>query len=219
MKKGTSECHSEPSRSLNDTRLSGRSAYSADGGASGDNSMKNSRNDYADLYGFKIRSDAPVVISYVRSNSLAAVRSRSVNYTYMYLRFTPGQMIEIGKRHFYITMIIIEPNHKTFPSLQLGGLKEGDYIVEVAGVDVKWYTERQVNKMIRGNASYLELKVVTPLEMLTSASAVRDNLQSTISSKTSESQSEKGTKKKGTDHHRFSSWNLFRRSQSLGKLF
>jgi len=135
--------------------------------------MKNSRNDYADLYGFKIRSDAPVVISYVRSNSLAA----------------------------------------------LGGLKEGDYIVEVAGVDVKWYTERQVNKMIRGHASYLELKVVTPLEMLTSASAVRDNLTSTISSKTSESQSEKGTKKKGNDHHRFSSWNLFRRSQSLGKLF
>lgn len=46
---------------------------------------------------------------------------------------------------------------------QLGGLKESDFIVEVAGVDVKWYTERQVNKMIRGNTSYLELKVVTPL--------------------------------------------------------
>lgn len=45
----------------------------------------------------------------------------------------------------------------------MGGLKEGDFIVEVASVDVKWYTERHVNKMIRGNTSYLELKVVTPL--------------------------------------------------------
>lgn len=47
--------------------------------------------------------------------------------------------------------------------MQLGGLKEGDFIVEVTGVDVKWHTERQVNKMIRGNTSYLELKVVTPI--------------------------------------------------------
>lgn len=52
----------------------------------------------------------------------------------------------------------------------------------------------------------------------TSTSAVNSIINSTVSSRSSESHSDKGTKKKLNDH-RFSSWNLFRRSQSLGKLF
>lgn len=77
LKKGTYECHTEPIRSFNDTQLNGRSSYSADSGdvssSGGQRTVKSSRNDYADYYGFKIRNDAPVVISYVRPNSLAEV--------------------------------------------------------------------------------------------------------------------------------------------------
>lgn len=77
MKKGTYDSHTESISSFNDSRQSGRSTYSADSGAGsfngGQSTMKTSRNDYADYYGFKIRSDAPVVISYVRPNSLAEV--------------------------------------------------------------------------------------------------------------------------------------------------
>lgn len=108
--------------------------------------------------------------------------------------------------------------------------------MEIAGVDVKWYTERQVNKMIRGNTSYLELKVVTPIvsfslldqpeflviwivlifQTTIATSTSSSTVHSTVSSRSAES--DKGTKKKHNDH-KFSSWNLFRRSQSLGKLF
>lgn len=122
--------------------------------------------------------------------------------------------------------------------------------MEIAGVDVKWFTERQVNKMIRGNTSYLELKVVTPIvsfrnfsvfllkrklkengsktssiflnsivsisQTTIATSTSTSTVHSTVSSRSAES--DKRTKKKHNDH-KFSSWNLFRRSQSLGKLF
>uniref|UniRef100_A0A182SUC6 Rhophilin n=1 Tax=Anopheles maculatus TaxID=74869 RepID=A0A182SUC6_9DIPT len=46
----------------------------------------------------------------------------------------------------------------------LGGIKEGDFIVELCGVDVKWYTLQQVLKLIRNCENSLELKVITPMD-------------------------------------------------------
>lgn len=47
---------------------------------------------------------------------------------------------------------------------QLGGLKEGDFIVELSGVDVKWFTNHQLIKLIQNSKSSLELKVITPID-------------------------------------------------------
>lgn len=47
---------------------------------------------------------------------------------------------------------------------QLGGLKEGDFIVELSGVNVKWYTQHQLSKLIQNAKRSLELKVITPID-------------------------------------------------------
>lgn len=46
----------------------------------------------------------------------------------------------------------------------MGGLKEGDFIVELSGVDVKWYTQHQLVKLIQNAKQSLELKVITPVD-------------------------------------------------------
>lgn len=46
----------------------------------------------------------------------------------------------------------------------MGGLKEGDFIVELSGVDVKWYTQHQLVKLIQNSKQSLELKVITPID-------------------------------------------------------
>lgn len=51
-----------------------------------------------------------------------------------------------------------------FSNFQLGGIKEGDFIVEIAGIDVKWYLHQQVVRLIQSCGSTLELKVITPMD-------------------------------------------------------
>lgn len=51
-----------------------------------------------------------------------------------------------------------------FMNTQLGGLKEGDFIVELSGVNVKWYTQHQLSKLIQNAKRSLELKVITPID-------------------------------------------------------
>ncbi|KAH8273287.1 hypothetical protein KR018_004836 [Drosophila ironensis] len=46
----------------------------------------------------------------------------------------------------------------------LGGIKEGDFIVEIAGVDVKWYSHQEVMMLIQSCGSVLDLKVITPMD-------------------------------------------------------
>ncbi|KAI8035581.1 hypothetical protein M5D96_011630 [Drosophila gunungcola] len=46
----------------------------------------------------------------------------------------------------------------------LGGIKEGDFIVEIAGMDVKWYSHQQVVQLIQSCGSTLELRVITPMD-------------------------------------------------------
>lgn len=43
-------------------------------------------------------------------------------------------------------------------------MKEGDFIVTVAGTDVKWSSQEEVLHLIRSCGSILDLKVITPMD-------------------------------------------------------
>ncbi|XP_031627706.1 rhophilin-2-A [Contarinia nasturtii] len=107
----------------------------------------------------------------------------------------------------------------------LGGLKEGDFIVELSGVDVKWYTQHQLVKLIQNSKQSLELKVITPIDrnylkpLPTPSTPSTTTSKSSISTSRSTGSAEHRTKKKVSSDKQISSWKLFRRSQSLGKLF
>lgn len=148
----------------------------------------------------------------------------------------------------------ISKHHKIF-DFQLGGLKEGDFIVELSGVDVKWYTQHQLAKLIQNSKQSLELKVITPIDrnylkvsenfeifslqlikiayktvlsslqpLPASTTSSSPSTPSTTTSKSSISARSTGSaehrsKKKLSSDKQISSWKLFRRTQSLGKLF
>jgi hypothetical protein len=46
----------------------------------------------------------------------------------------------------------------------LGGIKEGDFIVEITGVDAKWFDQKQVLDLLKVAGNNLGLKVVTPMD-------------------------------------------------------
>lgn len=143
-------------------------------------------------YGFQLRGDAPVIISYVDMNSLA----------------------------------------------DLGGIKEGDFIVEINGVDVKWCTHSQVAKLIQESSVSLELKIITPMDRnylkpmtstsskgsistrsIGSSSGVSSGTPSPPGTTSSKSKIRSKTPKGRLSSLSGSAWNPFRRSQSLGKIF
>uniref|UniRef100_A0A182PT74 Rhophilin n=1 Tax=Anopheles epiroticus TaxID=199890 RepID=A0A182PT74_9DIPT len=166
-----------------------------DGGAGGASGAGEEGDDSRDIgsFGFNIRGDAPVMISTVEINSLA----------------------------------------------DLGGIKEGDFIVELCGVDVKWYTLQQVLKLIRNCEHSLELKVITPMDrnylkpmaMSHSSKGSISTLSGSSSGISSGAPSPTGTTTKSATKTRSKlgktrlssftsgSWNPFRRTQSLGKIF
>uniref|UniRef100_A0A1L8DN36 Putative signal transduction protein n=2 Tax=Nyssomyia neivai TaxID=330878 RepID=A0A1L8DN36_9DIPT len=140
-------------------------------------------------FGFHIRGDAPVIVSFVEMNSLA----------------------------------------------DLGGVKNGDFIVEVSGVDVKWYTHQQMLNIIQTTGSSLELKVITPMDRnyLKPISGLSKGSASTLSGGSSSgvssgAPSPNGTTSKPKSRSRStksrltnlssSGWNIFRRTQSMGKI-
>lgn len=43
-------------------------------------------------------------------------------------------------------------------------MKEGDFVVSVAGTDVKWSSQEEVLHLIRSRGSILDLKVITPMD-------------------------------------------------------
>lgn len=43
-------------------------------------------------------------------------------------------------------------------------MKDGDFIVEISGIDVKWYSHQQVVNLIQSAGSSLDLKVITPMD-------------------------------------------------------
>lgn len=145
----------------------------------------------------------------------------------------------------------------------MGGLKEGDFIVELSGVDVKWYTQHQLVKLIQNAKQSLELKVITPIDRnylkvskkasdlirglqsdslikiinwfpcqflnvfhfrfqplpLTTSSTPSTTISKSSISARSTASAEHRSKKKTQSDKQISSWKLFRRTQSLGKLF
>lgn len=47
----------------------------------------------------------------------------------------------------------------------MAGIKEGDFIVEIAGIDVKWYTHQEIVNLIQTTgSSCLEMKIITPMD-------------------------------------------------------
>ncbi|XP_018784819.1 PREDICTED: rhophilin-2 isoform X1 [Bactrocera latifrons] len=141
-------------------------------------------------FGFHVRGDAPVIIAHVEINSLA----------------------------------------------DLGGIKEGDFIVEIAGIDVKWYSHQQVVRLIQSCGSTLELKVITPMDrnylkplsskgsISTLSAASSSGVSSGSSSPTGTTTKPKARFKTTSPKSRLgslssSSWNPFRRTPSLAKIF
>ncbi|XP_017110933.1 rhophilin-2-A [Drosophila elegans] len=141
-------------------------------------------------FGFHVRGDAPVIIAHVEINSLA----------------------------------------------DLGGIKEGDFIVEIAGMDVKWYSHQQVVQLIQSCGSTLELRVITPMDrnylkplsskgsLSTLSAASSSGISSGFPSPTSIAAKPKLHLKTSTNSRTAgsvssSSWNPFRRTPSLAKIF
>ncbi|XP_039497376.1 rhophilin-2-A isoform X2 [Drosophila santomea] len=141
-------------------------------------------------FGFHVRGDAPVIIAHVEINSLA----------------------------------------------DLGGIKEGDFIVEIAGVDVKWYSHQQVVQLIQSCGSTLELRVITPMDrnylkplsskgsLSTLSAASSSGISSGFPSPTSIAAKPKLHLKTSSSSRpagsvSSSSWNPFRRTPSLAKIF
>lgn len=145
--------------------------------------------DEIESFGFHVRGDAPVIISHVEINSLA----------------------------------------------DLGGIKEGDFIVEIAGIDVKWYSHQQVVRLIQSCGATLELKVITPMDRnylkpLSSKGSISTLSAASSSGVSSGSSSPTGTTTKPKLRCKTStkarlgsvsstSWNPFRRTPSLAKIF
>lgn len=48
--------------------------------------------------------------------------------------------------------------------LQLGGMKEGDFIVGIGDKDVKWSSHEQVVRLIKQSGDFINLKLVTPMD-------------------------------------------------------
>lgn len=137
-------------------------------------------------FGFNVRGDSPVIISYVKINSLA----------------------------------------------DLGGIKEGDFLVDIAGIDVKWYSNQQVLLLIQSCGSTLDLKVITPMDrnylkplstsdaiptitaelILDTSTSIARGTNHKLDPKTSMTSKFVGVASS-------SPWNPFRRSVSLAKKF
>lgn len=89
-------------------------------------------------FGFSIKGDSPVMILHVDINSVADVSSNCCL-----------QKDELACNILW--------------KLQLGGIKVGDYIVEIAGHDAKWFSQSQILDHIRASMNTLDLKVITPM--------------------------------------------------------
>ena len=45
----------------------------------------------------------------------------------------------------------------------MGGIKEGDFVVEINSLDAKWMTQKQAIDLIKKSGNSLDLKVITPM--------------------------------------------------------
>jgi hypothetical protein len=91
-------------------------------------------------FGFSIKGDAPVMVQHVDINSVADVSVALISF--------------LADWNWFLYRIA---------SLQLGGLKVGDYIVEIGEQDAKYFTQAQVLEKIRTSHNTLDLKIITPM--------------------------------------------------------
>ncbi|BFG01139.1 rhophilin-2 [Drosophila madeirensis] len=118
----------------------------------------------------------------------------------------------------------------------LGGIKEGDFIVEIEGMDVKWFSHQQVVHLIQSCGSVLELKVITPMDrnylkplsskgsISTLSAASSSGFSSGSSSPTNTTAQHEPIMKTSTKARFVGSvssslWNPFRRTPSIAKIF
>ncbi|CAG9799344.1 unnamed protein product [Chironomus riparius] len=59
----------------------------------------------------------------------------------------------------------------------LGGLKVGDFIVEINGHDAKYYTQAEVLENIRISMNTLDLKIITPMQFISKPGFVSDLIE------------------------------------------
>ena len=85
--------------------------------------------------------------------------------------------------------------------LEIGGMREGDYLVGIGDADVKWSSHGDVVKMIRDSENSLKLRLVTPLDRsliklqssnLINSKPVKTVLSSSLSSPSSTTSSSSG---------------------------
>ncbi|XP_033242079.1 rhophilin-2-A-like [Drosophila miranda] len=118
----------------------------------------------------------------------------------------------------------------------LGGIKEGDFVVEIEGMDVKWFSHQQVVHLIQSCGSVLELKVITPMDRnylkpLSSKGSISTLSAASSSGFSSDSSSPTNTTTKPEPLMKTSTkgrfvgsvssgfWNPFRRTPSIAKMF
>ncbi|XP_033240403.1 rhophilin-2 isoform X3 [Drosophila pseudoobscura] len=118
----------------------------------------------------------------------------------------------------------------------LGGIKEGDFVVEIEGMDVKWFSHQQVVHLIQSCGSVLELKVITPMDRnylkpLSSKGSISTLSAASSSGFSSDSSSPTNTTTKPEPLMKTSTkgrfvgsvssgfWNPFRRTPSIAKIF
>ena len=59
---------------------------------------------------------------------------------------------------------IIFQYYKNLPNPQIGGMREGDYLVAIGDHDVKWSSHADVVKEIKTAENTLRLRLVTPMD-------------------------------------------------------
>ncbi|XP_071053463.1 rhophilin-2 isoform X2 [Onthophagus taurus] len=113
-----------------------------------------------------------------------------------------------------VIVAIVETNSLA----EYGGVKEGDFIVAIGDVDVKWSCHDEVVALIKNHGDTLSLKLVTPMDRnylkpsKTTKSTV--STHSSSSGVSSEMSSPSGSIAQHNHHNKRLSWNPFKRNSS-----
>ncbi|XP_050671582.1 rhophilin-2 isoform X2 [Leptidea sinapis] len=100
----------------------------------------------------------------------------------------------------------IEPNSLA----DIGGMREGDFIISINDVDVKWSSHEEVVQLIQGAGDSLTLRLATPMDKSSTKSTP---LASRESNSTAGSMSAASSSSSERSPRRAPSWNPFRRSR------
>ena len=113
--------------------------------------MANLRKLHDQGFGFSVRGDGPIIIAGVDGGSIADVIL------------------------FFFFVVITLWNYKNQPidHSQLAGVREGDVIIGIGDVDVKWSSHEEVVSLIKCARNDLSLRLIQPVEKPVQPSKVR----------------------------------------------